>query len=73
MFFIKIFVIIIIVNEKVGIIIMMMNKCYFCEKSTPEGKCWWAIQSWRENDCRKAIERMIKAFNGKIPKEYKNE
>lgn len=52
---------------------MMMNKCYFCEKSTPEGKCWWAIQSWRENDCRKAIERMIKAFNGKIPKEYKNE
>ena len=40
----------------------MMNKCNFCEKSSPEGKYWWTIQACRESDCRKAIERMIKAF-----------
>ena len=48
----------------------MMNKCNFCEKSTPEGKCWWAIQEWREDDCRKAIERMISVFVKEIYNKY---
>lgn len=42
---------------------MVMGKCNFCDKSGPDGKCSWSIQAARESDCRKAIERMQKAFN----------
>lgn len=41
-----------------------MTKCDFCTKSNTQGKCYWSIQSCRENDCRKAIELMIKALQG---------
>ena len=39
-----------------------MTKCDFCTKSSPQGKCYWSLQSCRENDCRKAIELMTKAL-----------
>lgn len=41
-----------------------MTKCDFCTKSSPQGKCYWSIQSFRENDCRKAIELMTQALQG---------
>lgn len=39
-----------------------MTKCDFCEMSSPKGKCHWSLQASRESDCRKAIERMVKAL-----------
>lgn len=41
-----------------------MIKCNFCEKSLPKGECYWNIQSLRESDCRKAIQRMTEALKG---------
>ena len=41
-----------------------MTKCDFCEKSSPKGDCYWSIQSLRESDCRKAIQRMTEALIG---------
>ncbi len=35
------------------------KKCDFCEKSLPNGKCYWSSQCSREDDCRKAIKRMM--------------
>ena len=42
-----------------------MTKCDFCEKSSPDGKCYWTMVVLREDDCRKAIDRMTKALQGK--------
>lgn len=42
-----------------------MTKCDFCTKSDPKGTCAWNTQSFREEDCEKAISRMIKAFGRK--------
>lgn len=42
-----------------------MTKCDFCTKSDPEGKCLWNTQSFREDDCEKAINRMVRAFGYK--------
>lgn len=39
-----------------------MTKCDFCTKSSPNGKCYWSIQSAREYDCKNAIERMSEAL-----------
>ena len=39
-----------------------MTKCDFCTKSSPSGKCYWNMQSTREKDCEKAIEKMVKAL-----------
>lgn len=39
-----------------------MTKCDFCPKSY-EGKCYWNSQPFREEDCKKAIELMIKALS----------
>lgn len=42
-----------------------MTKCDFCTKSDSKGKCSWSIQSFRENDCEKAINRMVRVFGRK--------
>lgn len=47
-----------------------MNKCDFCTKSTPNGNCTWSMQSLREDDCERAISKMVKAL-GKEPREKK--
>ena len=39
-----------------------MTKCDFCTKSSPGGKCYWSMQAAREDDCKKAIEKMVKAL-----------
>ena len=39
-----------------------MTKCDFCTKSTPDGKCYWSLQHYRESDCKKAIAMMIEAL-----------
>ena len=39
-----------------------MTKCDFCIKSTPDGRCFWTIQVLREDDCKKAIEKMCDAL-----------
>lgn len=39
-----------------------MTKCDFCTKSSPDGECYWNMQSSRENDCEKAIEKMVSAL-----------
>ena len=39
-----------------------MNKCDFCEKSSPNGKCFWSSQTARESDCKKAIKRMMEVL-----------
>ena len=39
-----------------------MTKCDFCLKSSPNGKCFWSIQSLREDDCKKAIQAMTEAL-----------
>jgi len=39
-----------------------MNKCDFCTKSSPDGKCYWVSQGSREDDCEKAIQRMIEVL-----------
>ena len=41
-----------------------MNKCDFCTKSSPNGRCFWAYQTERENDCSKAIDKMARALSG---------
>lgn len=41
-----------------------MNKCDFCTKSSPNGCCFWAYQTERENDCSKAIDKMARALSG---------
>ena len=43
-----------------------MTKCDFCTMSSPRGKCFWASRVAREDDCKKAINRMTKAL-GKEP------
>lgn len=42
-----------------------MTKCDFCTKSSPNGKCYWSVQAFREDDCKDAIKLMIKAIQGK--------
>ena len=39
-----------------------MTKCDFCIKSSPDGKCYWTIQAYREGDCKKAIKLMVEAL-----------
>lgn len=39
-----------------------MTKCDFCTMSYPNGKCYWASRVAAEDDCKKAIKRMIKAL-----------
>lgn len=39
-----------------------MNKCDFCIKSSPNGKCMYSLQSSREKYCEQAIKNMIKAL-----------
>lgn len=41
-----------------------MTKCDFCTKSLPNGKCWWTASIAREDDCEKAIKRMVEALKG---------
>ncbi len=41
-----------------------MTKCDFCEYSSPKEKCYWSLQSIREDYCKEAIKRMVKAFQG---------
>lgn len=40
----------------------IMTKCDFCTKSSPDGKCSWVFQAFREDDCEKAIELMVKTL-----------
>ena len=47
-----------------------MTKCDFCTMSTPSGRCYWSDQSFREDYCEKAIERMVEAL--KASKEKKD-
>lgn len=39
-----------------------MTKCDFCTKSSPKGKCFWSSTMAREEDCKKAIKRMVEAI-----------
>lgn len=39
-----------------------MTKCDFCIQSNPNGECHWSIQAARDDDCKKAIEKMVKAL-----------
>jgi hypothetical protein len=39
-----------------------MNKCTFCEKSNPNGKCFYSSQTARESYCKIAIQRMMKVL-----------
>ena len=39
-----------------------MKKCDFCEKSLPNGECFWSLHAAREPYCKKAIEKMVEAF-----------
>lgn len=39
--------------------------------SSPSGKCFWSSQAAREDDCKKAIQQMVKAF-GQDTKRKKN-
>lgn len=39
-----------------------MTKCNFCPMSSPSGKCFYACQTTREDDCKKAINKMAKAL-----------
>lgn len=41
-----------------------MKKCDFCIKSSPNRCCFWACQTARENDCSKAIDKMVRALSG---------
>lgn len=41
-----------------------MNKCDFCTKSSPDGKCFWNSHVAREDDCKKAIKNMVEALKG---------
>lgn len=40
-----------------------MTKCDFCTMSDPRGKCFWSNRVAAENNCRKAIERMVEALS----------
>lgn len=42
-----------------------MTKCDFCTMSYPNGKCYWSSRVAAEDDCEKAIKRMIKAYKVK--------
>lgn len=42
-----------------------MCKCDFCVYSDAQGKCFWCLQSFREDYCEEAIERMIEALKGR--------
>ena len=48
-----------------------MTKCDFCTQSMPNGKCFWYTQAAREDDCKKAIEKMIEAFKNSQSKNEK--
>lgn len=48
-----------------------MTKCDFCEMSSPNGKCYWSMQSLRKDDCKKAIDKMAKALGQEVPKKKK--
>lgn len=50
-----------------------MTKCDFCTMSSPSGKCYWSMRSLREDDCEKAIKRMIKALGEEKVTEKKKE
>ena len=53
-----------------------MTKCDFCTKSYPNGECWWHFKAAAEDDCRKAIKMMTKAFQNEniiIDKKKKKE
>ena len=39
-----------------------MTKCDFCTKSDGSGKCFWSFQSAREDDCKRAIEKMVETL-----------
>lgn len=39
-----------------------MTKCDFCTKSSSDGKCYCDFQFIREDNCKKAIDRMVKAM-----------
>lgn len=41
--------------------------------SSPSGKCYWSMRSLREDDCEKAIKRMIKALGEEKVTEKKKE
>ena len=47
-----------------------MTKCDFCIQLSPNGKCHWSTQAAREDDCKKAIEKMVKAL-GNVKKDTK--
>lgn len=49
----------------------IMTKCDFCTQSMPNGKCFWYTQAAREDDCKKAIEKMIEAFKNSQSKNEK--
>jgi hypothetical protein len=38
-----------------------MTKCDFCTKSLPNGGCYWKGPA-REDDCEKAINRMVETL-----------
>ena len=42
-----------------------MTKCDFCTMSYSNGKCYWSSRVAAEDDCEKAIKRMVKALQGK--------
>ena len=41
-----------------------MTKCDFCTKYDPKKGCFWLSTVAREDDCEKAIQKMIKALKG---------
>lgn len=45
-----------------------MNKCDFCEKMKPNGKCFWDLHAARETDCKRAIKKMMKVMKHKNKK-----
>lgn len=45
-----------------------MIKCDFCTQSDSNGKCHWSMQSLREDDCKKAIKKMMNVLSVKNDK-----
>lgn len=39
-----------------------MKKCDFCTQQKPDGDCYYSLQVCRENYCKEAIKKMIKAL-----------
>ena len=39
-----------------------MTKCDFCIYSSPDKKCFWTVQSYREEFCKEAIKEMKETF-----------